>query len=203
MALCDYVCLLQRYAKRLSIALFGTMEQNVASPKKTINGLCAYSDECKCRMFRCLDASEPFKCFCTHDTSQHEIIGVLDGKETRYFGAAAPPLPPPPVVSKETIDLQRREMFLPYAHSGPSTINRSGGSKRPLSRAPDRPARSSVGRVSADSVSNLVTIICMWREDKLPTSDLLRLEMGVNYMRAVPLTTHAKLHRLLKMSSTF
>ena len=154
-------------------------------------------------MFRCPDASEPCTYFCTHDISQHEMVGVLDGTDARHLGVAAAPLPPPSVVSKETIKLQRREMFLPYAHSGPSTINRSGGTKRPLSRAPDRPARSSVGRVSADSVSNLVTIICMWREDKLPTTDLLRLEMGVNYMRAVPLTTHAKLHRLLKMSSTF
>ena len=29
------------------------MEETVASPKKTINGCCAFSDECKCRMFRC------------------------------------------------------------------------------------------------------------------------------------------------------
>ena len=130
------------------------------------------------------------------------MIGVLDGTETRYFGAAAAPLPPPPVVSKETIELQRREMFLPYAHSGPSTINRSGGTKRPLSRAPDRPARSSVGRVSVDSISNLVNIICMRREDKLPTNDLERLEMGADYLQAVPLTTHAKLLKVLKLSST-
>ena len=178
------------------------MEQIDASAKKSGNDCCAFSDECKCRMFSCPVASEPFTCFCTHDISQHEMIGVLDGTETRYFGAAAAPLPMPPVVSKETIELQRREMFLPYAHSGPSTINRSGGTKRPLSRAPDRPARSSVGRVSVDSISNLVNIICMRREDKLPTNDLERLEMGANYMPAVPLTTHAKLHKLLKMSST-
>ena len=51
------------------------------------------------------------------------MVGVLDGTETRYFGCAAEPLPPPPVISKETIEIQRREMFLPHAHSGPSTIN--------------------------------------------------------------------------------
>ena len=34
MPLCDYVRFLQRYAKRLSIASFGTIEQIVASPKK-------------------------------------------------------------------------------------------------------------------------------------------------------------------------
>ena len=130
------------------------------------------------------------------------MVGVLDGTDARHLGVAAAPLPPPSVVSKETIKLQRREMFLPYAHSGPSTINRSGGTKRPLSRAPDRPARSSVGRVSVDFISDFVNMICMRREDKFPTTDLERLELGPNYMPAVPLTTPAKLHRLLKMSST-
>ena len=91
---------------------------------------------------------------------------------------------------------QRREIFLPYAHSGASSINRSGGPKRPLSRAPDRPPRSSVGRVTADS--NLVNVICLKRDDKIPTNDLERLEMGVDYIPGIPLTTHAKLVKTLK-----
>ena len=45
-------------------------------------------------MFRCPVASEPYKCFCTHDISQHEMIGVMDGAEVHYFGAAAA-IPPP------------------------------------------------------------------------------------------------------------
>ena len=161
------------------------MDETVASPKKSVNGSCAFSAECNCLMFRCPVASEPYKCFCSHDISQHEMIGVLDGTVTRYFGAAAAALPPPPatpVATKETIELQRRGMFLPYAHSGPSTINRSGGTKRPLARAPDRPARSSVGRAPVDS--NLVNIICLRREDKVPTNDLERLELGANYHQA-------------------
>ena len=203
MPLCDYVRLLQLYANRLLIASFGAMEEIVVSPKKSVNGCCAFSDECKCRMFRCPVASEPYKCFCTHDISQHEMIGVMDGAEVRYFGAAAaipPPAPFAAAATKDTIELQRREMFLPYAHSGPSTINRSGGSKRPLSRAPDRPARSSVGRAPVET--NLVNIICLRREDKIPTNDLERLEMGADYLQAVPLTTHAKLLKVLKLSST-
>jgi hypothetical protein len=178
------------------------MEQNLASPKKTVNRLCAYSDECKCRMFRCPDASEPFKCFCTHDISLHERIGVLDGKETRYFGAAAAPLPPPstPAPTKDTIELQRRGIFMPYAHSGPSTTTQLGGTKRPLSRAPDRPARSSVGRAPVDS--NLVNIIVLRREDKIPTDELQRIEQGTNYLQDVRLSTHAKLHKVLKLSTT-
>ena len=88
MPLCDYVRLLQLYANRLLIASFGTMEEVVVSPKKSVNGCCAFSDECKCRMFRCPVASEPYKCFCTHDISQHEMIGVMDGAEVRYFWTA-------------------------------------------------------------------------------------------------------------------
>jgi hypothetical protein len=129
------------------------------------------------------------------------MLAVVEGDLVRYLGAApALPTPPTPPVTKEIIELHRREMFLPYAHSGPSTTNRSVGSKRPLSRAPDRPARSSVGRAPVDS--NLVNIIILKREDKVPTNDLERLEMGANYLQAVPLTTHAKLLRVLKLSST-
>ena len=177
------------------------MEETVASPKKTINGCCAFSDECKCRMFRCPVASEPYTCFCTHDISQHEMISVTDGVVTRFLSDAKNlPLPATPVATKDTIELQRRGIFLPYAHSGPSIINHSGGSKRPLARAADRPPRSSVGRAPADS--NLVNIICLRREDKIPTNDLERLEMGANYLPAVPLSTHAKLLKVLKLAST-
>ena len=177
------------------------MEETVASPKKTINGCCAFSDECKCRMFRCPVASKPYTCFCTHDISQHEMISVTDGVVTRFLSdAKSLPLPATPVATKDTIELQRRGIFLPYAHSGPSIINHSGGSKRPLARAADRPPRSSVGRAPADS--NLVNIICLRREDKIPTNDLERLEMGANYLPAVPLSTHAKLLKVLKLAST-
>ena len=61
-------------------------------------------------MFRCSIASEPF----AHDISQHEMIGILDGTVTRYFGAAAAALPPPPatlVATKDTIELQRCGIF--------------------------------------------------------------------------------------------
>ena len=128
------------------------------------------------------------------------MIGVQDGTLTRYFCAAAAPLPPPatPVATKETIELARRGIFLPYAHSGPSATNRPGGTKRPLARAPDRPARFSVGRAPVES--NLINIILLRREDKVPTNDLERLELGANYLPAVTLSTHAKLHKVLKLS---
>ena len=89
---------------------------------------------------------------------------------------------------------------MPYAHSGPSTTTRLGGTKRPLSRAPDRPARSSVGRAPVDS--DLVTIIVLGREDKIPNDKLQRIEQGANYLQDVPLSTHAKLHIVLKLSTT-
>ena len=167
--------------------------RNSCVTKKTINGCCAFSDECKCRMFRCPVASEPYTCLCTHDISQHEMISVTDGVVTRFLSDAKN-LPPPatPVVTKDTIELQRRGTFLPYAHSG--------GSKRPMARAADRPPRPSVGRAPVDS--NLVNIICLRREDKIPTNDLERLEMGANYLPAVPLSTHAKLLKVLELAST-
>ena len=188
-----YVRLLQRSTKRLLIASFGTMEEAVASPKKSINGSCVFSAKCNCLTFRCPVASAPYTYFCPHGISQHEMIGVQDGTLTRYFGAAAAP-----VATKETVELARRGIFLPYAHSGPSVNNRPGGTRRPLARALDRPARSSVGRAPVES--NLINIILLRREDKVPTNDLERLELGANYLPAVTLSTHAKLHKVLKLS---
>ena len=177
------------------------MEDAIVTPNQIVNGGCAFADDCRCKMFRSPLLSEPYTCFCTHDISQHEMIGVVDGCVTRYFGpAAVVPTPATPIIPKDTVEAQRREIFLPYAHSGPSSLNRSGGSKRPLSRAPDRPPRSSVGRVTVDS--NLVNVICLKRDDKIPTNDLERLEMGVDYIPGISLTTHAKLVKTLKLTST-
>ena len=152
--MCDCVRSAQRYAKRLSIASFVASEWRKQSrhPKKTINGCGAFSDECKCRMFGCSVTSKPYTCFCTHDISQHEMISVTDGVVTRFLSDAKILLPPAtPVATKDTIELQRRGIYLPNAHSEPSTLNRSGGSKRPIARAADRPPRYSIGRAPVDS----------------------------------------------------
>ena len=171
-----------------------TMDDAPAITSQMVSGGCSYSAECHCKMFRISNSDEPFTCFCTHDVSVHEIIGVIEGGMTRYFGARAVPLPPVLLPLKETVESQRRDIFLPYAHPG------STASKRPSPKAPDRPPRSSTGK--AFSESNLVNIICLKRADKIPTNDLERLEMGVDFMADVPLTTHAKLTKLLKMTST-
>ena len=72
--------------------------------------------------------------------------------------------PAAPVVTKDTIELQRRGIICLTPILGLlCTNNRSGGTKRPLARAPDSPARSSIGRAPVDC--NLVNIICLMRED--------------------------------------
>ena len=83
------------------------MEDTIVTPNQIVNGGCAFADDCRCKMFRSPLLSEPYTCFRTHDISQHEMIGVVDGCVTRYFGpAAVVPTPATPIIPKDTVEAQ-------------------------------------------------------------------------------------------------
>ena len=63
-----------------------TMDDAPAITSQMVSGGCSYSAECHCKMFRISNSDEPFTCFCTHDVSVHEIIGVIEGGMKRCFG---------------------------------------------------------------------------------------------------------------------
>ena len=168
-----------------------------------INGNCRELN-CRCQMFRSCGEENNFFCdACHHDKSYHEIIGVVENDKIRYFGFAAAPVAsvplPSPLVLKQTVEGQRREIFQP----GSTVPNRSAGTKRPLSRGVDRPSRTSMGSIASSRMTELstVNIVVLLREGKVPTSHLERVEIRHDFFENVRLSTAAKLMKDLKVSS--
>jgi hypothetical protein len=173
-----------------------------------ISGCCKETD-CKCQVYRSHGIAGYYLCDnCKHDQCNHELIGFKEINKILFLGSTLSPASSvpqaSPLVLKRTAEGQRREIFRPGCNE-PSQAEprRSSGTKRALSRASDRPSRTSMGTASSrgSELNSTVNIVVMRREDKVPTTHLERVELKHDFFENVILSTAAKLASSLKMSS--